>query len=108
MKIRMKSTESILVIDKSKKPWEMNGNKGIVYTALCHQKIGDEVQVEKVRITEEVYGVLEPMKRYFFDATVDVKNNKLEVYNAFEDAPGSKPVSTSGSTSGNTPANKSK
>lgn len=98
MKIRVRSTESILVIDKSKKPWEMNGNKGVVYTALCHQKIGDEVQVEKVRITEEVYSVLEPMRCYIFDATVDIRNNKLEVYNAFEDVPDNKPGFTSGST----------
>lgn len=92
MKLTVKSTTSILVIDKSKKDWEMNGNKGTVYNALCHQKIGDEVQVEKVRITQDVYNVLEPMKRYIFDATIDVKNNKLEVFRACEDSPAGAPA----------------
>lgn len=95
MKITVKTTKSVFVIDKSRKPWEMNGNKGVVYNALCHQKIGDEVQVEKVRVTEEVYNALEPMKRYYMDATVDVKNGKLEVFNVNSDASGS----TSGSKS---------
>lgn len=100
MKIYVKTLNPVLVIDRSRKDWEMNGNKGTVYTALCHQKYGDEVQVEKIRVTKEVYDILEPMEHYFFDASVDIRNNKMEVYNAFKDTAVSTSVSTSGSTSG--------
>lgn len=83
MKLAFRTIEPVTVIDKSKKPWEMNGNKGVVYTAICHKKVDDDVQVEKVRITEEVYHDLEPMQKYHFDATIDVKNNRMEVYRAY-------------------------
>lgn len=83
MKIALKTINPVHVIDKSKKPWEMNGNKGVVYTAICHQKVDDEVQVEKIRITEEVYHMLEPMKEYHFSLTLDVKNNRAEAYHAY-------------------------
>lgn len=78
MKIAVKTKESVLVIDKSKKAWEMNGRKGTAYKAICHQKIGDEVQVDEIRVTENVYNALEPMTRYFFDGEVDVKNGRFE------------------------------
>lgn len=77
MQISVFTSESIMVIDKSKKPWSMDGRNGITYKAICHKKIDDEVQVEEVRITEEVYNFIEPMTRYTFDGTVDVKNSRL-------------------------------
>ena len=83
MKIALSTINPVMVLDKSKKPWEMNGNKGVVYTAVCHKKVDDEVQVEKVRITEDVYNVIEPMKEYHFYANVDVKNSRMEVYYAY-------------------------
>ena len=83
MKIALSTINPVMVLDKSKKPWEMNGNKGVVYTAVCHKKVDDEVQVEKVRITEDVYNVIEPMREYHFYATVDVKNSRMEVYYAY-------------------------
>lgn len=83
MKLAIRTTVPVMVLDKSKKPWEMNGNKGIVYTAICHKKVDDDVQVEKVRITEDVYHSLEPLQKYHFEATIDVKNNRMEVYRAY-------------------------
>ncbi len=80
MKIAMSTILPVLVIDKSKKNWEMNGNKGTVYKAICHKKVEDEVHVEEVRITEEVYNEIEAMHKYHFDCTVDVRNSRLEVY----------------------------
>ena len=83
MKISVSTKEPITVIDKSRKPWEMNGNKGVVYKVICHKKVEDEVQVEDIRITEEVYNEIEPMQKYHFAATIDVKNNRMEVYHAY-------------------------
>lgn len=85
MKIAVKTKESVLVIDKSKKDWEMNGRKGTAYKAICHHKDGDEVQVDEIRITENVYNSLKQMTRYFFDGDVDVKNGRFEVTFANED-----------------------
>ena len=83
MKLTFRTIDPVMVLDKSKKPWEMNGNKGVVYNVICHKKVEDDVQVEKVRITEEVYNIISPMKEYHFHATVDVKNNKMEIYHAY-------------------------
>lgn len=83
MKLALRTIEPVFVIDKSKKPWEMNGNKGVVYKVICHKKVEDEVQVEDIRITEEVYNEIEPMQKYHFAATIDVKNNRMEVYHAY-------------------------
>lgn len=83
MKLAFRTIEPVFVIDKSKKPWEMNGNKGVVYKAICHKKVDDEVQVEDIRITEEVYNKIEPMQKYHFAATIDVKNSRMEVYHAY-------------------------
>ena len=83
MKLALRTIEPVLVIDKSKKPWEMNGNKGVVYKVICHKKVEDEVQVEDIRITEEVYNEIKPMQKYHFAATIDVKNNRMEVYHAY-------------------------
>lgn len=80
MKIEMSTKSPVLVLDKSKKNWEMNGNKGTVYKAICHKKINEEVQVEEIRVTEDVYNNLEPMNSYNFDCTVDVRNSRLEIY----------------------------
>lgn len=85
MKIAVKTQESVLVIDKSKKDWEMNGRKGTAYKAICHKKNGEEVQVDEIRLTENVYKDLKPMTRYFFEGEVDVKNGRLEVLLAHED-----------------------
>lgn len=85
MKITVKTQESVFVIDKSKKDWEMNGRKGTAYKAICHQKNGDEVQVDEIRVTENVYNTLKPMTRYYFDCEVDVRNGRLEVLSAYED-----------------------
>ncbi len=83
MKLTIRTIDPVMVLDKSKKPWEMNGNKGVVYTAICHKKVDDDVQVEKVRITEDVYHCLEPLQKYHFDATIDVKNSRMEVFRAY-------------------------
>ena len=83
MKIALSTINPVMVLDKSRKPWEMNGNKGVVYTAVCHKKVDDEVQVEKLRITEDVYNAIEPMREYHFYATVDVKNSRMEAYYAY-------------------------
>lgn len=85
MKIYVKSGESVTVIDKSKKDWEMNGRKGTAYKAICLMKKGDEVSVDEVRITEEVYGTMKPMIRYFLAGDLDVKNGRFEVDEAVED-----------------------
>ncbi len=100
MKISVSTKEPITVIDKSRKPWEMNGNKGVVYKAICHKKVGDEAQVEDVRITEEVYNEIEPMHRYHFDATIDVKNSRMEVTRAFPVSDGN-PVKDNPAPDGN-------
>ena len=85
MKIYVRSEESVTVIDKSKKDWEMNGRKGTAYKAICHMKKGDEVSVDEVRITEEVYRTMKPMTRYFLAGDLDVKNGRFEVNEAVED-----------------------
>ena len=85
MKIYVKSTEAVTVIDKSKKDWEMNGRKGTAFKAICHSKKGDEVQVDEIRITEGVYILLKPMTRYFLAGDLDVKNGRFEVNEAVEE-----------------------
>ena len=85
MKIYVKSTEAVTVIDKSKKDWEMNGRKGTAFKAICHSKKGDEVQVDEIRITEGVYALLKPMTRYFLAGDLDVKNGRFEVNEAVEE-----------------------
>ena len=85
MKIYVKSTEAVTVIDKSKKDWEMNGRKGTAFKAICHSKKGDEVQVDEIRITEGVYILLKPMTRYFLSGDLDVKNGRFEVNEAVEE-----------------------
>ena len=85
MKIYVKSTEAVTVIDKSKKDWEMNGRKGTAFKAICHSKKGDEVQVDEIRITEGVYNLLKPMTRYFLAGDLDVKNGRFEVNEAVEE-----------------------
>ena len=85
MKIFVKSEESVTVIDKSKKDWEMNGRKGTAYKAICHMKKGDEVSVDEVRISEDVYKSMKPMTRYFLGGDLDVKNGRFEVIEAVED-----------------------
>lgn len=85
MKIYVKSTEAVTVIDKSKKDWEMNGRKGTSFKAICHSKKGDEVQVDEIRITEGVYILLKPMTRYFLAGDLDVKNGRFEVNEAVEE-----------------------
>lgn len=77
MQISVKTNEPILVIDKSKKPWEMNGRNGISFHAVCHKKVEDETQVEKIRVTEDVYNQLQEMTKYNFEGIVDVKNGRL-------------------------------
>ena len=89
MKIFMKTEKPVLVIDKSKKDWEMNGRKGTAYKAICHSKVGDEVQVDEVRISEGVYKLLQPMTSYYFGGEVDVRNGRLEVIEAVESKAGS-------------------
>ncbi|RGW46183.1 hypothetical protein DWV67_16205 [Dorea formicigenerans] len=78
MKIYVKSTEAVTVIDKSKKDWEMNGRKGTAFKAICHTKKGDEVQVDEIRITEGVYVLLKPMTPYYFSGELDVRNGRFE------------------------------
>ena len=85
MKIFVRSEESVTVIDKSKKDWEMNGRKGTAYKAICHRKKGDEVSVDEVRITEEVYKAMKPMTRYYLAGDLDVKNGRFECCEAVED-----------------------
>lgn len=77
MQIAVRTSETIFVIDKSKKPWEMNGRNGISYHAICHKKVGDETQVEKIRVTEDVYNQIEAMTKYDFEGIIDVKNGRL-------------------------------
>ena len=85
MKIYVKSTDAVTVIDKRKKDWEMNGRKGTAFKAICHSKKGDEVQVDEIRITEGVYILLKPMTRYFLAGDLDVKNGRFEVNEAVEE-----------------------
>lgn len=84
MKIYVKSTEAVTVIDKSKKDWEMNGRKGTAFKAICHTKKGDEVQVDEIRITEGVYVLLKPMTPYYFIGELDVKNGRFEATEVVE------------------------
>lgn len=77
MQIAVRTSETILVIDKSKKPWEMNGRNGISYHAVCHKKVDDETQVEKIRVTEDVYNQIQEMTKYDFEGIIDVKNGRL-------------------------------
>lgn len=83
MKIALSTINPVMVLDKSRKPWELNGKRGVVYTAVCHKKVDDDVQVEKLRITEDVYYAIEPMTEYHFYVTVDVKNSRMEAYYAY-------------------------
>ena len=46
MKLTFRTIDPVMVLDKSKKPWEMNGNKGVVYNVICHKKVDDDVQVD--------------------------------------------------------------
>lgn len=85
MKIFVRSEESVTVIDKSKKDWEMNGRKGTAYKAICHMKKGDEVSVDEVRITEDVYKAMKSMTRYYLAGDLDVKNGRFECCEAVED-----------------------
>lgn len=75
MKLTVSTVEPIMVIDKSKKPWNMDGRSGVTYTAVCHKKVDEEVQVEKIRITEDVYNFIEETTRYNFEGTVDITNS---------------------------------
>lgn len=50
MKIAVKTKESVLVIDKSKKDWEMNGRKGTAYKAICHHKDGGGMVMVGIRV----------------------------------------------------------
>ena len=84
MKILVSTENELLVIDKSRKEWEMNGKKGITYKAICHCKIGEEVQVEQVRISEDVYYKIKPMTMYKFKGLIDVKNSRLEFTEVYE------------------------
>lgn len=84
MKILVSTENELLVIDKSRKEWEMNGRKGISYKAICHCKIGDEVQVEQVKVSEEVYYKINPMTMYKFKGLIDVKNSRLEFTEVYD------------------------
>lgn len=75
MRITVSTVEPIKVIDKSKKPWNMDGRSGVTYTAVCHKKVDEEVQVEKIRITEDVYNFIEEDTKYNFEGTVDITSN---------------------------------
>lgn len=84
MKINVKAIEPILVIDRSKKDWEMNGRKGTTYKAICHKKIDEEAQVDEVRVSKEVYDILKPATKYYLSGEVDVKNGRFDVLSAVE------------------------
>lgn len=51
----------------------------------CPLTKGDEVSVDEVRISEEVYRIMKPMTRYFLAGDLDVKNGRFEVDEAVED-----------------------
>lgn len=78
-------TESVLVIDRSKKDWDMNGRKGTTYKAVCFKKIGDEAQMDEIRVSKGVYDILKPNTHYCFSGEVDVKNGRFDALLAVED-----------------------
>lgn len=79
MNIFVTSKEPVMIIEKSKKPWEMNGRSGITYKAICMKKVEDEAQVEEIRCTEEVFGKIQPASYYTLLGDLDVKNGRFVI-----------------------------
>lgn len=77
MKLYVNVVNPVMVIDSDSTDWNMNGRQGTSYKAYCHQKVDGKVSVEEIRVTEEVFKTLEPMKKYLFSGEMDVKNNRF-------------------------------
>ena len=77
MKLYVNAENPVMVIDKDSTDWNMNGRQGTSYKAYCHQKVDGKVSVEEIRVTEELYGTLEPTKKYLFSGELDVKNARF-------------------------------
>lgn len=86
MNIFVTSKEPVMIIEKSKKAWEMNGRSGITYKAICMKKIDDETQVEEIRCTEDTYSKIQPLTTYILSGDLDVKNGRFIISGVVPDS----------------------
>lgn len=93
MNIFVTTKEPVMVIEKSKKAWEMNGRSGITYKAICMKKVDDETQVEEIRCTEETYGKIHPFTSYILLGDLDVKNGRFMISGIVPESNSNKPIS---------------
>lgn len=77
MKLYVNVVSPVMVIDSDATEWNMNGRSGVTYKAYCHQKVDGKVSVEEIRVTEDVYKTLEPMKKYVFSGELDIRNGRF-------------------------------
>ena len=92
MNIFVTSKEPVMIIEKSKKAWEMNGRSGISYKAICMKKVDDETQVEEIRCTEETYGRIQPFTSYILLGDLDVKNGRFMISGIIPESNANKPI----------------
>ena len=92
MNIFVTSKEPVMIIEKSKKAWEMNGRSGISYKAICMIKVDDETQVEEIRCTEETYGKIQPFTSYILLGDLDVKNGRFMISGIVPESNANKPT----------------
>jgi hypothetical protein len=93
MNIFVTSKEPVMIIEKSKKAWEMNGRSGISYKAICMKKVDDETQVEEIRCTEKTYGRIQPFTSYILLGDLDVKNGRFMISGIIPESNANKPIS---------------
>ena len=70
MKVTMRTTTNVRVLSKSANEWNMNGRNGITY------KIGIRCgeDIDKVKVTPELYGELQIDHDYMLVGTLTVSN----------------------------------
>lgn len=71
MKIAMTTGKKVRVLSKSENPWNMDGRSGITY------KVGIRVNgdIEKVKVSPELYAQLNIDQDYLIAGTLDVSGN---------------------------------
>lgn len=93
MNIFVTTSKPLMIIEKSKKYWEMNGRRGITYKAICMRKIDDETQVEEIRCTEDTYEKIQPFTSYTLLGDLDVKNGRFVISDVVPESNANKPIS---------------
>lgn len=73
MKLVLNSIEKVCVLTKSETPWEMNGRKGISYRVGIRAN-GD---IEKIKVSEDLYKLLEIDKNYQLSGSLSMSNNNV-------------------------------